>query len=255
MGNVPRQLLGYPPGHIREGRLSYVSASSVSIGTAGKNSSARDDADLRNIDWTGALAVDITLSGAGGLDTGTEVADAWYAVHVIADSNVVNPVAAMLSLSASAPTLPSGYDQFRRLGWVRNKTSNFIRFAQTGIGSERIILYDVSSVQTVLQNGLATDFTAVDLSEFIPPTSQWALCHFEFLGSSSSSDFGIRPTGFVNALRFTAPLVFQPSFKPVGQEARQVLWTMTDESQSIDYILSSSTSELDIAPAGWRECL
>ena len=247
--------LAYPPGFVRGARLSYISASSVSIGTVAKDSFVRDNADSFNHNWAGILTADITISGPGGLQTGSiEAANEWLGVHVIGDTTEVNPIKALLIPDGTAFS-EAGYDVNRRLGWVRNKARNFIRFDQTGIDSERVVLYDVASVQTVLQNGTATSFTPVDLKEFIPPTSQWALCHFEFLGSSASSDFGIKPSNFVNSLRFTAPLISQPSYTPVGQEVRKVLWTMTDENQSIDYILSSSSSELDIAPAGWKEYL
>ena len=41
---------------------------------------------------------------------------------VIADSNGVNAVAGLFSVSSSNPTLPAGYDQSRRIGTVLNNS-------------------------------------------------------------------------------------------------------------------------------------
>jgi hypothetical protein len=52
------------------------------------------------------LTVDIAASGANGLDTGSASADTWYYVWVISNGTTT---AGLLSLSATSPTLPSGY--------------------------------------------------------------------------------------------------------------------------------------------------
>lgn len=54
-------------------------------------------------------------SGNGGLDTGTIANNTWYHVYAIRrpDTGVVD---AIFSLSASSPTLPTNYTQYRRIG-------------------------------------------------------------------------------------------------------------------------------------------
>lgn len=71
-------------------------------------------------------------SGAGGLDSGSKAADTWYHVWLIrrSDTGVVD---ALFSTSATAPALPTGYDQRRRIGAVRTDGSgNLVPFTQRG---------------------------------------------------------------------------------------------------------------------------
>ena len=78
---------------------------------------------------TGAWAVGTSL---GGLDTGAIAANTWYHVHLIRrpDTGVVD---VLLSLSATAPTLPANYTQFRRIGSMRtNASSQWLAFVQDG---------------------------------------------------------------------------------------------------------------------------
>jgi hypothetical protein len=71
-------------------------------------------------------------SGNGGLDTGAIAASTWYAVYIIkrTDTNVVDVI---YSTNGTAPTLPTNYTLFRRIGWVfTNGSSQFTRWVQTG---------------------------------------------------------------------------------------------------------------------------
>jgi hypothetical protein len=71
-------------------------------------------------------------SNAGGLDTGIIANSTWYHVYVIkrSDTGVVDIV---YSLSANAPSLPSGYNYYRRLGALKtNASGQWIKFIQDG---------------------------------------------------------------------------------------------------------------------------
>jgi hypothetical protein len=71
-------------------------------------------------------------SNAGGLDTGSKAISTWYHVYLI-QNPTTTAVDALFSLSPNAPTLPSGYTSFRRLGSVRTDGSgNIIAFTQLG---------------------------------------------------------------------------------------------------------------------------
>ena len=72
---------------------------------------------------------DIATSGAGGLDTGSEAADAWYYVWIIRKSSD-GTVNVLLSASATSPTLPSGYDQKALVSAVHNTSGDFVNFTQ-----------------------------------------------------------------------------------------------------------------------------
>lgn len=71
-------------------------------------------------------------TAAGGLDTGTIANNTGYHWFVIRrpDTGVVD---ALCSLSATAPTLPTNYTQFRRIGWgLTNGSAQWTAFVQDG---------------------------------------------------------------------------------------------------------------------------
>lgn len=98
---------------------------------------ARDDGDAVTLRLASTLTKQIDAAwaagdDAGGLDTGSVAADTWYSAWLIrrSDTGVVD---ALFSTSASSPTMPTDYDQKRRIGWVRtNGSSDIIAFHQRG---------------------------------------------------------------------------------------------------------------------------
>ncbi len=71
---------------------------------------------------------DVTASGAGGLDTGAVAASTWYYVWVIAQPSGITTygtgtVSCMFSISATAPTMPSGYTYKARVGAIPTDAS------------------------------------------------------------------------------------------------------------------------------------
>lgn len=114
--------------------------------------------------------LDITASGANGLDTGSEAANTWYYIYLIMkDDGTVN---GLLSASATSPTLPSGYTKKRLVGAVRNNaSSNFIQFKQVG---NHVCNADGRS-WNLLNGGSSGSFAAVDVSSYIP-TSIASIC-------------------------------------------------------------------------------
>ncbi|MBX9943475.1 MAG: hypothetical protein K2Y40_05295 [Reyranella sp.] len=71
-------------------------------------------------------------TGNGGLDTGAIANSTWYHVHLIKriDTGVVD---ALISLSATAPTMPTGYTLSRRLGSTKtNGAAQWTSFQQLG---------------------------------------------------------------------------------------------------------------------------
>ena len=109
--------------------------------------------------------IDITTSGVNGLDTGAEAGNTWYYVYLI-----WNPTTALvnglLSASATAPTLPSGYTKKRLIGAVKNDgSSNFKQFKQLS----NDVYYDGG--RAYLLNGGntgGTTFVALDTTSYVP---------------------------------------------------------------------------------------
>jgi hypothetical protein len=152
---------------------------------------ARANRDSFSILVAAPLTVDIVLSGAGGLDVGVEAADTWYFVYVIGDSTGVNPAVGLLSLSSVAPTLPPGYDRFRRVGTVRNNgTSDFVDFVQQAAADLRSYHYlALLDGRQILVAGAAIVRTNVSAASFVPPTSRFGRFQCRTNGTSGANFF------------------------------------------------------------------
>lgn len=127
---------------------------------------------------SGSLTINSAGSGANGLDTGTLAASTWYSVWVIRKPD--GTTAGLISLSATAPTMPSGYTFKARVGWIRTDgTGNKypLSFVQFG----RRIQYKVASGSNVtglpqMASGAAGSATvptwvAIGVGSFVPSTA------------------------------------------------------------------------------------
>ncbi len=177
--------------------LAYVSAKVLSV----KPGAARDVTDSNDIILdalnpyvvanNGVLQINGAVGGqANGVDVSPIVASSLYAVYVIASSTSVQstanqlaggpspnplgpstvpaplnpfPVACLLSLNGVQPTLPLGYDMYRRIGWVStDNAANLAKFYQYGAGQDRWYYWDVGS--EVLAAGTSASFANVALN-------------------------------------------------------------------------------------------
>ena len=107
---------------------------------------------------TSPITLDITGSTVGGLDTGVEAISTWYYPYVIYDpSNDL--VDGILSASSSAPTLPSGYTMYRRVGTAYNDaSSNFvpIRYYNNGI-NKTVRIERINAAPWLVADNISTD--------------------------------------------------------------------------------------------------
>jgi len=103
----------------------YIADLAVTIGTDTDHDvdiavgEARDADD--SVDITVSSTITVAIDGAAGsnaIDTGTVDPSRFYYVWLIDDSSGTNSPAGVFSLSASSPTLPTGYDKKRIVGWV-----------------------------------------------------------------------------------------------------------------------------------------
>lgn len=143
-------------------------------------------ADSLSVQGSALLAVsvtaDITVSGVNGLDTGAPANNTWYAVFVITNA-LGTLVASLLSLSGTAPTLPGGYTNFRRVGWVRrNGSGNFVRFRMQG---DWVYWVDAAIFTQATPTG------TIDFKSFgVSPTSKLAAFMTTDTGGGGGSAYG-----------------------------------------------------------------
>ena len=131
------------------------------------------------------LTVDITVSGEGGLDTGSEANSTWYyiwAIGNLADTATSSLLSVQYPGSGTSPTLPDGYSIKECIGAVRNDSSgHFKDFAQR---NNRIGV----ATTVIIDNAPETNYTLIALSVHIPQT---AISMKGFFGSRSGTS-GVR---------------------------------------------------------------
>lgn len=116
--------------------------------------------------------INFGTNGAGGLDTGSLATSTWYYTYYISNGSTLSCLG---SLSATSPTMPSGYTYSHRVGAIETDgSSNFYRTTQTGRRSV-IISSNPSISGTVTYN---TSF---------PSTSEAALVKITSGSSSGNS--------------------------------------------------------------------
>lgn len=118
---------GYKSG----GTIAWTSTTSFTVATAQVMSDDATTMMTLGSALTKTTSSWVAGSAAGGLDTGTISASAWYHVFVIYNpSTKVTDV--LFSLSPTSPTLPSGYTKQRRIGSQVTSSSNFVKIFQNG---------------------------------------------------------------------------------------------------------------------------
>lgn len=130
---------------------------------------------------TGPVVINGAVNGAGGLDSGALAASTFYAVYAIGDSYNINLGSALISANLSTPYLPSGYDMFFRIGYIKTDgASHILAFRQDGVGLDRWMWYD-AAIATSITAGASATYAPVDASAALPsstPTMVNWLCAF-----------------------------------------------------------------------------
>lgn len=126
-----------------------------------------------------AIAPSFAAAGANGLDVGaagSQTASTWYSVWVIWNGATI---AGLLSLSATAPTLPPGYTHAARVAWVRtDATANKfpLSFRQAGRRARYVIapgsnLTTLPFVASGAQGALTPVLVAASIVNAVPTTA------------------------------------------------------------------------------------
>lgn len=176
------------PGSMIAGRAiqgNFKNLQSSATGTTANIVASADEISVEdtNSSYYTIRAVSITINsattGANGLDTGTLAASTWYSVWVIYNPSTLT-TAGLISLSATAPTMPTGYTFKARIGWIRTDgTVN--KYPLSFIQYGRSVQYKVAAGSNIvglpaLAAGVAGNIStptwvAIAIGTFIPSTA------------------------------------------------------------------------------------
>lgn len=209
-------------------------------------------------DRNAAGAINTTVVGAGGLDTGALAASTWYSVWRIGKTDGTRSW--LISLSATAPTMPAGYTHKARVGWIRSDGSANkypYKFKQNG-RSVQYALGAASNVTTapVMASGtagspLTPTWVSVAVGAFVPPTA--AFIDVLVRVASVSSAVSVAPNDAFGATTSGNPA---PIGLTIGGAALTNTWTrrILLESTNIYWASSDPTYGL-LACLGWEDNL
>lgn len=211
---------------------------------------ARDHTNVNDIIVSANVTVQTTISGAGGLDTGTIAASTLYYVCVIGSSLNTSLYAGLLTLSATAPVLPNGYDMIRRVGAVlTDGSSHFLKFVQTGEDLARSMYYDVPIA--VLSGGTQTAFTtAVSCAASMPAIQTNVYLQALFTPNAASDTCTIVPNGAVSVAGYNY-MVGQVAHVVVAENIK----VPCDGAAKINYLLSTGSAALTLNLIGYDDNL
>lgn len=221
--------------YINDLAVAYATATTLTVGT-GK---CRDSTDQMEIEVASALTISSAAAGINGLDTGTIANNTWYAVHVIADSTLYNDVAAMISTSSTAPTLPYGYSAFRQVGWaLTNGSAQFLAWNQTGNQGTR--KFQWATPISVLSAGAQTSFTAVSLAGAVPGIAVPVKFNAAYTPNSATNTAQLRPTGS-SVAEDSVPVILGAGVAAAQKFPPFEMLVLTSSGNaSIDYLVQSS---------------
>lgn len=225
--------------------------------------SSQDDLDINVGDYFGAASatsVNGAVNGLNGLDTGNLAASTVYAVYAVADSSGYNPSGYLLSLSATSPVLPSGnfpsgYSSFARIGWaVTNSSTHFSKLYISGNGNNVTYTYDVPV--KVLNAGVATTQTAIDLSAVVPPVAGIPLDVYVNLlpGSGGAGDSAAICYSGATLSSSTDIIIGQVQAVNIAQQI-QVPAALISGKAKIDYAVSNARSAVSVWVTGFTDIL
>jgi hypothetical protein len=177
---------------------------------------------------------DISASGANGLDTGTKSNSTWYNVWVIWNGATA---AALLSLSATAPTMPSGYVNKVRVGAIRNDASgNLWRTIQYGRRAQIVVGANPATAAIITSGSSGSPntptYTAVSWAGFFPPTAAVGNMVL-FINQTDNQGALLAPNGSYGA--WTSG----NNAAPAGTKNNGITGSTINTSQVVSFVLES----------------
>lgn len=246
---------------------NYISG--LTLSTAGASTTfgiaAGMGANSTNVDYISlASAYTKTTSSwalgtaVGSLDTGTIAASTWYHVFLIkrTDTNVVD---VLTSLSATAPTMPSPYTLFRRIGSMRtNASSQWGKFVQDGdVFTWDIPTTDVNATSPGTSAVTRTLTTPLGVRVQAYLSIEWGCTAIgDVPAAILLSDLSVTDTAptaaaaFSNAVGYIAGVSGLSAFNG-GATAN--VWTSTSSQIRSRVQLSGATTQVVVATIGWTD--
>lgn len=209
----------------------------------------RDSTDIYDMILSSAVTIDTGVVGLNGIDTGVLQASKLYYVLLVSDPVNGLPTGAMVSLSSSAPIMPSGYGVFRVIGYMMTDAStHFLACYNSGDQNARVFKFDAPQA-TAVTAGNATSYTAVSLANLVPPIENLEVSiAYSFTPGAASRVLNLTPG---NATGNAVTVTGQVTSVVVSGNA-DLFARVTAGVPEVDYKVSNSGDAVALNVAGFR---
>lgn len=238
----------------------------VTNNAANPNTRIDIDADALTVETSGGTAyrltgVNVTINpagtGADGIDVGGLAINSWYYSFVIYNP-ATNTKAGLLSLSATAPTLPSGYTAFMRTGSHRtDAAAEFYGTKQIDKRVQYIVGLGKTSIARLLkfESGASGSITTPTwsnfvISDFVPPTATMVHGH---AATGTNGSLILAPNnsyGSISSTNNRPPVAIQPA--SAGGHASSYFSFMIETTT---FYYATATNGASIFCDGWDESI
>lgn len=207
--------------------------------------SAFDSNAVYELNSSSPFVLNAAVKGVNGLDAGSLGASHLYAVYIIGDSSNYMPVASILSLASnSAPSMPFGYDSYRKIGYAASDgSSHFLLMYQYGNGNLRYFKYDAPQASAVTAGASAT-YAAVALTNFVPPQNNVVVSvAYAFTPAAASNVLNFQPYGATgDAVTITSQVT-----AVILSDNVDVMARLNSAAPSISYKISGGAVAINVA--------
>ncbi len=239
-----------PKGFVHNLQASWLSATTLSV-AAGE---CRDSTDAIDMVLAAPVTINAAIVGVNGLDTGALAASTPYYVYLLNDTSGALDPCVMLSISATAPVLPtvSGvtYDAFRIVDhWMTGGGSTFLNGYTYGSGNDRTRRWD-TSVATAVTAGASQTLAPIVLTPGVPPIAGVrVLLGAIFTPNAAGNTCSFTPFG--STATVMQKITGQVTTVPVSQEI-EVGAPLNAGVPTVLYINSAATGALNALINGYR---
>lgn len=185
------------------------------------------------------FTIDLGTTGLNGLDTGSLAADTWYYLYSIANA-VQGTVGGLASLSASTPSLPTGYTHQQLVGAIRTDGSgNLMAVNQVDYDC----LYETNQQQDT--DTTSENWTDQDLGNLVPSISTRAYLTLQVDAGASSVDMAARKNGSSSSGQIFGTVTGDTVGSCSG-------WVDTDVDQVVELYISTAPDSWTLSVNGYR---
>jgi hypothetical protein len=228
-------------------QLSWLTTTTFSVAAG----AASNSNDVNDITLSAPVTNLISHVGVNGVDIAAAVASSFYAVYVIGDSTEYQPTASIISLSATAPSLPFGYDMYRRVGFIlTDSSSHVLKFWQYGNGGAKDMWYDTPIATPAITT--ATTYATQSLAAGVPPEVCETYLKVQYTANSATNVINMGPFGSTPT---AAMVIFGYGVAAEQQGMAVVPCALNTGVPTIEHKETSASDALALFVSGYRDNL